>query len=175
MGDRGRHKTRHIAAETRDFFHDTRTKISIFLLRHEENCFYTGIEFPVHQRHLKFKFKIRNGAQTADDRSGFFRSGEFDKQSFELGNSHIVDLASGLSQQIQTFLQREKRLLLVIMRHGHNDFIKQFPRTLNDIEVTVRHRIETAGVNGGSHRAQCSIEGKTAKRENTNGGRSLKR
>jgi len=42
------------------------------------------------------------------------------------------------------------------MRHSHNDFIKQFPRTLNDIEVTVRHGIETARVNSASHKRKRS-------------------
>jgi hypothetical protein len=42
------------------------------------------------------------------------------------------------------------------MRHSHNYFIKQFPRTLNDIEVTVRHRIETTRVNGASHKRKRS-------------------
>src|SRR6476659_3542956 len=37
------------------------------------------------------------------------------------------------------------------MRHSHHDFVEQFPRTLNHIQMTVCHRIEAAGINRTSH------------------------
>ena len=48
------------------------------------------------------------------------------------------------------------RFFLVIMRHRHNDLIEQFSRTLNNIEVTVGHRIKTAWIDCASHKRDCN-------------------
>src|SRR5213079_3696069 len=48
LGNTSRNKTGDIPAEARDFLNNARTSISVFLLRHEENCFYRSIQFPVH-------------------------------------------------------------------------------------------------------------------------------
>src|SRR5882724_8702518 len=104
FGDANWDKAGDIAPETRDFFHDSGAEISVLLLRHEENRFHAGIEFSVHQRHLKFEFKIGNGSQTANDRARFLRPCKVDQQSLELGDSHTVDLSGGFSEQIETFL-----------------------------------------------------------------------
>jgi hypothetical protein len=37
------------------------------------------------------------------------------------------------------------------MSHSHNDFIEQFSRTLDHIEVTVGHRVKAAWINCASH------------------------
>jgi len=56
-----------------------------------------------------------------------------------------------LAQQVETILQREKRLLLVVVRHSHYHFVEQFSSTLDYIEVTVRDRIKTTRINCTSH------------------------
>src|SRR5204862_5044023 len=104
LGNSTSDKASNIPPETRDFFHDSGAEVSVLLLRHEENRFHSGIEFSVHQRHLKFEFKIGHGSQTANDRARFLRPGKVDQQSLELGDSHTVDLSGGLSAQVETFL-----------------------------------------------------------------------
>jgi len=48
-------------------------------------------------------------------------------------------------------LEREKRLLFVIMRDCHYDLVEQFSRSLDHIQVAIGHRIKAAGVNSPSH------------------------
>src|SRR5436190_18147556 len=62
-----RHKSAHVTAKTGDFFDDARTEKSIGVFRHHEDCLDAFVELTVHQGELKFKFKVRYGAQPADD------------------------------------------------------------------------------------------------------------
>jgi len=104
FGDANWDKAGDIAPRLAISFHDSGAEISVLLLRHEENRFHAGIEFSVHQRHLKFEFKIGNGSQTSNDRARFLRPCKVDQQSLELGDSHAVDLSGGFSEQIEAFL-----------------------------------------------------------------------
>src|SRR6476469_9282075 len=81
--DRHRDETGHITAEPRDFFHDPRTKIRVFLLWHQENRLNRRFEFPVHQRHLEFEFEIGDRAEATDHRRGFTGPGKVHEQSIQ--------------------------------------------------------------------------------------------
>ena len=100
---------------------------------------------------MELEFEIGDRAQPANDGVGLLCDGKFHEQAFELRYFHIVDFANSLPEQIETFLEREERLLLVIVRDGDDHFIEKFAGTLNDIEVTVCDRIKAAGVNCAFH------------------------
>src|SRR4029077_12301275 len=93
-----RNKSRVIPAEPGDFPYDTRAEISIFLVWHQEYRFNCGIQISIHQRHLKFEFKIRNCAQTSNHGSRVLSAGEFDQQPAKLGDADVLDSTGGLSQ-----------------------------------------------------------------------------
>jgi hypothetical protein len=54
-------------------------------------------------------------------------------------------------QQIEAFLERKKRLLLIVVGDSHDDFIEKLSCTLDHVEVPVCDGIETAGINCASH------------------------
>src|SRR5882724_12592878 len=112
LGDQWWHKRGNIAPELGDFFNDTRAEIGVFLFRHEEDSFNFGVELPVHQRHLKFKLEIGNGAQPPHDRVRTLRGGEFHQQSFHGGDSHSID-RNRLPQHGESLIRCEQGVLLI--------------------------------------------------------------
>jgi hypothetical protein len=42
-------------------------------------------------------------------------------------------------------------LLLVVVRYSYDNFVEQFSRTLNYIQMAIGHRIETPRINCASH------------------------
>ena len=62
--------------------------------------------------------------------------------------------ARHLAEKIESLLEREERLLLIVMRDGHDNFVEKLSRALDDIEMAVGHRVETAGIDRASHAAE---------------------
>src|SRR5437868_934407 len=81
---------------------------------------------------------------------GTLAGGELDQQSL-----HRRDLDGfirhRLAQHGQPFLRRKQRLLLIVNCDRHNDLIKKRARPFDNVEMTIRHRIETARINRASH------------------------
>ena len=120
-------------------------------------------QLSVHQRHLELELKIRDGAQSADDSGRFLLHRKVDQQSLQRRHLHAVKVADRVPEQLESFLQREERLLLVVMRDGDNYLVKEFPRAFDYVEVAVCHRIEAARINSPPHGSRKSdVEPKTA-------------
>src|SRR5258708_3003267 len=58
------------AAETGNFLNNARTKERVGIFGHHENGFDSFVELTIHQSELKFKFKVGNSAQAANDGLG---------------------------------------------------------------------------------------------------------
>ena len=58
---------------------------------------------------------------------------------------------------IQSFREREKRLLLVIVSDRYDDFIEKFSGSLDHVEVAIGDRIEAAWINRAFHFSRNSI------------------
>src|SRR3977135_1793494 len=70
----------------------------------------------------------------------------------------VCDFPESVLEKAEPLLQRKERLLLVVVGDGDDDFIEQFSRAIDDIEVSVRDRIEAAGVNGAAdHGDECRM------------------
>ena len=95
--------------EPRDFLHDPRAQIGVFLLRHEENRFHARFQFSIHQRHLKFEFEIRNRAQPADDRGRFLLDREIDQQAIERRDLARVRFCRYVARKNSSRSSSEKR------------------------------------------------------------------
>jgi hypothetical protein len=84
--------------------------------------------------------------------------GEIDQQSVERRDLDVLDFAEAAAEKAEPFLQREKRMLLVVVGDGDDDFIEQFSGAIDDIEVAVRDRIEAARINGAAdHGDECRM------------------
>ena len=93
--------------------------------------------------------------------------GEFDQQSIERRDPHVVDAADGFLEKSEPLLESEERLLLVVMRDGHDHFVEKLSGALDYIEVTVGDRIEAAGINRASHSGKY-VTGKCRHRKRRN-------
>jgi hypothetical protein len=58
--------------------------------------------------------------------------------------------------ELHPLFQREQRMLAFILCDSDDYPVKEFCRALNDIQMTVGERIETAWINYDSHGRQCS-------------------
>ncbi len=141
----------HIAAQPRYLLDNARTEKSVSFSRHHKNRFHGPVQFTIHQSELKFKFKVRNGAQSADDSLAILLGGVIDQQTVERIRVHIGELAQRLFNQAQTILEREEWLFALVLGHGHDDAVKQLGRALNDVQMAVGQRVEAAGINCRSH------------------------
>jgi hypothetical protein len=140
-----------IATKPRDLLHDPRAEISILLFRHEEDSFDGRFQLAIHQRHLEFELEIRDGAQPAHDSLCVLLDGEFDQQSIERQYLYAFEGRGYLAQKSEALPESKIRLLLIVMCDRHNHFVKKLSRPLDDIEVTVRDRVEAARINRASH------------------------
>jgi len=134
-----------------DFLDDARTKKRVGVFRHHENRFHFFVQLAVHERELEFEFKVRDGAQAADDGLGFALVGVFDEQSIEgirFGVGNVFDAAA---DEFDAFFERKERLFAFVFGDRHDDVIEQFDGAFNDVEMAVRQGIKTARVDGGSH------------------------
>src|SRR3990170_4689628 len=57
------HQAADLTAKREDFFDEPRTDVGVLLGRHHEDRLDMRAQAAVHQRHLKFRFKIRERAQ----------------------------------------------------------------------------------------------------------------
>ena len=84
-----------------------------------------------------------------------------DQQPVHGRDSHGID-RNRLPQHGEPLVRREQGLLLIVNRHRHDDFVEKRAGPLDDIEMTVRHRIEAAGINRASHRQKFVQESAVA-------------
>src|SRR6266850_698824 len=151
----GRDERTHVAAKSRDFLYDSGTEKRVGVLRHHENRFDTLVQFTIHQGELKFKFKVRNGAQSTDDslRAALFNV--FHEQTIEGIGFYVREVADGFSHEFEALFQFEKRTFALVLGNGDDDAIEKFCRSLNDVQVSVCERIKTPRVDCDTHTAQC--------------------
>jgi hypothetical protein len=76
--------------------------------------------------------------------------GVVDEQALERADVNVREVRGDFPQHLLALLEREQRLrLLRVADHGHDDVLEVARRPLDDVEMTVRHRVERS-------RAQCS-------------------
>lgn len=105
----------------------------------------------VHLGHLKFVFKVRHGAQAADEGHGAALFGEIDSQAFQSRDFGVGDGFEMGLEESQAFFHGEERFLGFVGRHGHEDFVEQAAGTTEDVEVSVSNGVKGAGVDGEFH------------------------
>ena len=62
----------------------------------------------------------------------------------------MVRIADRVPKKLEAFLEGKERLFLIVVRHGHDYFIEEFSGAIDHIEMTIRHRVEAAGINRAS-------------------------
>src|SRR5258706_13098765 len=101
----------------------------------------------IHQGHLQLILKIRYGAEPLDYCLGAALFRIIYQQSFKGANGDIFKMRADIFQHFHALIQAEQRLLCAIDHYRYRNAAKHLRRPLDDIDMAVRHRVETAGNN----------------------------
>jgi len=119
-----RNKRSHIAAKTRNFFDDARTDEGVCIFGHHENRFDFFVQIPVHQGKLKFKLKIRHGAQPAHNRLRLLFRGVFHKEAVKAVSLGVWQVGNRLFYEFKPLARRKQRGFAFVFGNGHDDATK---------------------------------------------------
>ena len=128
-----RHKGADVAAQPGDFFDDARTEKGVSVFGHHEDGLDSFVELTVHQGELKFKFKVRHGAQPAQDGLARPPLHIFNQQPVERVGLDVFEEADRTVDQVAAFGQGEQRVLGVVVRDRDDDLVKEFRSAFDDI------------------------------------------
>lgn len=100
----------------------------------------------VHLRHLKFKFKVRDGAKAADysaraEAAHKVHGKPVKRLHPRAGNSREIFLKKPAAR-----LKIEKRPFARVSGHGNDDLVEEPERPVQDVEMAVCDWVERSGV-----------------------------
>src|SRR5260221_3375186 len=136
------HKSTQRPAKLRDFSNELRAQVAVWFSRNHENGFQPRLEFAVHQRHLQLVLVIRDGANPAQDYTCAALPRVVRQEALENVHFYARPMLGHLAQHLHALAHAEKRLLLGILEHRHNDEVEHFFAPLDQVEMAVRHRIK---------------------------------
>ena len=115
-----------------------------------------GREDPVVVGELHLGLEVADRAQAANDRAGATGLAEVDGQAIEGDDvepvgSDAVGRERGLDDR-DPRIDREQRRLARVGEDAHDHAIEDRQRAADDVEMSVRDRVERAGVDRGRHR-----------------------
>src|SRR5260221_7158650 len=145
------HKRVHTATESRDFLHDPRAEVGVFLARREEDGLDGRLELAIHERHLELELEIADGAQAAHDGDRLLFPREIDQQSVKIRDADVPFTGYHFLDHGDALFRAKERLLLIVESDGDDHFVEKFRRALDDIDVSLGDRIETSGVDRAAH------------------------
>jgi len=148
---RRRDEAPDVAAEAEDFFDQARGDEGVLDGGEHEDGLDFGAELAVHERHLQFVFVVGDGADAADDDFGVQAAHEVDEEAVEGVHFDAGDAVRAAEDELHPLRDGEQRRLPFVLQHRHHDHVEQLRRPADDVEVSVRHRVERAGVNGNAH------------------------
>src|SRR5262245_39025697 len=137
-----RHEPANLAAEAEHFLNQTRAQIRVLLRRHHEHRLERRLQMPIHERHLELVLEIRYCAETANQRAGPPPAGVLDEQPVEGVHFDVRVLAEHLSNDLDALLGGKQRMFFGVDQHGDDDSLEQMRAAENDVDMTVRQRIE---------------------------------
>ena len=113
-----------VAAKFGDLFDESGARVTELLVGHDEDGFDLRLQVAVHQGHIELKFKIREGAQPADDGISFLSEGEIDEQAAENYRADVGQLNQVGLEHREALLGREERALAGVLGHRDGDVIE---------------------------------------------------
>ena len=151
-----RQEIRKIHIILSQFLHRAGTKVHILMLRCQKHGVQAGVDLMVDQCHLKFVFKIGAGTQAFYDHTTAFPAGILSQQFRRKFYLHIIQILGNTADHIHTLLLVEHGALSGIDHNANDQFIKNFRRTANNVQMTAGNRVKTTGINGNFHIESCS-------------------
>jgi hypothetical protein len=106
---------------------------------------------PVHVRHLQLVLEVGDGAQPAQHDLCALLARVLDEQSLEVVDLDARVLPDDVADHRDALLDGEERRLLRVVQHGHDDAVERAQAALEDADVSVRDRVERAGIDRDAH------------------------
>ena len=100
----------------------------------------------VHLRHLKFKFKVGYGAETADNGACAETAHEIHGEAVERFYARAGDSREIFLKKPAARLKVEKRPLAGVSGNGYDDLVEEPEGPVQDVEMAVGDGVESSGV-----------------------------
>src|ERR1019366_1967346 len=102
----------------------------------------------VHQRHLQLELVVTYRANPSQHGIGIFLDTVDDQQAFKNIDGDVVELGGHRLQHLLALFHFEQGLVLVeIAGNRHDQPVEEFAATMDQVEVSVRNRVERSGIN----------------------------
>jgi glyceraldehyde 3-phosphate dehydrogenase len=152
----GRHKFADIATQPGDLLDEFAGNRLMLRLGHQEHRLNRIVQLTVHSNHLIFILKICHGPQTTHNHLRPHITRAVDQQVFK-GVCHNLD--PGLPGQRRTFrfdhrhplFQIKQRSLVPVDRHADHEFVHQFGRPPDDVDMSQCDRVKGTGIKANTH------------------------
>src|SRR2546423_567625 len=149
-----RHELGDVAAERSDLLDAARRDETHLWARHHVHRLDVRREVAVELVHLELPLEVRDDAQALHDRLRVPPAREVDDELAEDVDLDVVELRQSITQEVDTFLDRKHRLLVMWTPYDPDHHTVEDPRRAGDhIEMAVRHGVVGAGTDGGDHSA----------------------
>ena len=140
------HERRHVAAELGDLAHDRRRDERVLLGGRQKQRFDLRIQVPVHRRHLKFVFEVRDRAKAAQDDARVLCVHEIHQQRREAFDLDVGERRQHFARHLDPLGGLEERVSRFAAGDADDDGLKQPRGTAHQILVPARERVERAGI-----------------------------
>ena len=124
---------------------------SVMVIGHQKDRLDMPLQPAVHERQLELVFKVRGGAQPAQQGACPALGGIFHGKARKRLNYGAWFVFQRHAGHFHPFFMAEQRKLGRAVGHGHNNLVKYFATTPYKAQVPVGQRIESAGVECYSH------------------------
>ena len=144
-------KASNVAAHGGNLADKARSDVAGFRRRGQKHRFNVRDHGGVHSRHLHFVVEIAGVAQPADDDAGANLARGGDGERVERGHvefraSLVGDGTERVHHQAHALVRREQRSLVMMGADGDDEAVDELRRAPRDIDMTVGHGIEAAGI-----------------------------
>ena len=110
-----------------------------------------GRHLAVHHCHIKFDFEIADGPDAADDCDSTLALREFHRHFVVALDFDRWLVRDRHPEHVDALRPREQAGFFPATHHGNNDTVKQVRHPGDQVQVAVRDRVETPGVNRDPH------------------------
>jgi hypothetical protein len=148
------HERRNIAAHLGDLPHQCGGNGAILRAGRKKHRVDVGRHGPVHARHLHFVVQVGAVAQAAHQNGRSRIAGGVDHQIAETLHPDAVIVVSGglqrLRDQFGALFEAEHRFLAGVNADADDDLVEHRKRLAQDVQMSVRQRVEGTGIIGNS-------------------------
>lgn len=112
----------------------------------KENRLNIRCDISIGLPHLELRFEVERRPQTPCDDARVLILAEIHDESVEALRDHVVEVRDALFEELSALFLAKKTPLGRMTAHPEDDVFEDACRTLHDVHMPVRHRVEAPGV-----------------------------